>query len=49
MYMPFDHSDDLSGFTPVHFFFYMIGMIKYDYSAAKSDFKKFLDHLKEIF
>ena len=47
--MPYDHSDDLNGFTPVHFCFYMVGMIKYDYPAVKSDYKKFLIHLKEIF
>ena len=49
MYMPFDHSDDLSGFTPVHFCFYMVRMIKYDYCAVKCDFKKFLNQMKEIF
>ena len=42
-------SDDLNGFTPVHFCFYMVRMIKYEYCAVKSDLKKFLNHLKEIF
>ena len=49
MYMPFDHSDDLNGFNPVHFYFYMVRMIVYDYCGVKGDLKKFLNQMKEIF
>ena len=31
---PYYHSDDLNGFTPVHFCFYIVGMVKYDNCAV---------------